>query len=331
MKYLLLIVLVVGCADERMVLEDGGPDTTNTEDTTRPLNGPVDPACVDGMFAEALPNKNDISAVSYSSNEQYAYDVLNIRYPIGEYIVREARKVDMATFGLNCVDAFSGGASADNVIDRMSVIVHECGHVLDIGRAQGSRDAHFILNEEVSFMCPDGDTTSRGGMTYARSRLNQDDYSALRPPCNGSRDPSCDSYADVYLDGDPDDANFEGGDQGFNSVLEETTQYVNSLAIGLSFAEPPGSVSERDGILTFLWYVERYLRQARLSFPQAYAVIAGDCYRKAILSVWGRAWLYLDATEGMTHTGINDVAIKALVMDPELLSEIQRLRDAEGC
>ena len=41
-----------------------------------------------------------------------------------------------------------------------------------------------------------------------------------------------DNYANVYLDGDPDDDEFDGGDQGFNSLLEETLQYVNSLATG---------------------------------------------------------------------------------------------------
>ena len=73
----------------------------------------------------------------------------------------------------------------------------------------------------------------------------------------------CDFYRQVYLDGDPDDDNFEGGDQGYNSVLEETTQYINSLAVGYAFNDLySGSVSERDGILTFLWYITRYLKMA---------------------------------------------------------------------
>src|SRR5690606_32888141 len=45
----------------------------------------------------------------------------------------------------------------------------------------------------------------------------------------------------------------------------------------------------------------------------------------------GRAWLYLEATAGMGHLGIDDDMLMTLVMDEDLLSEIQRLRDAEGC
>jgi len=78
----------------------------------------------------------------------------------------------------------------------------------------------------------------------------------------------------------------------------------------------------------------RYLRMARLDYPAAYSQILdgdGGCWRNAVLTVWGRAWLYLGVTEGMSHLGINDAALLALDMDPDLLAEIQRLRDAEGC
>jgi hypothetical protein len=41
--------------------------------------------------------------------------------------------------------------------------------------------------------------------------------------------------------------------------------------------------------------------------------------------------MYLDRAEDEQSLGIDDAEIRALVMDPELLGEIQRLRDAEGC
>lgn len=50
-----------------------------------------------------------------------------------------------------------------------------------------------------------------------------------------------------------------------------------------------------------------------------------------LLTIWGRASLYLVATEEMDHLGINDALVSQLVQYPELLAEIQRLRDAEGC
>ena len=116
-------------------------------------------------------------------------------------------------------------------------------------------------------------------------------------------------------------------------MLEETTQYVNSLATGFAFVDfYANSRSERDGILTFLWYVMRYLRMARLDYPQAYERISQDpCWRQSILSVWGRAWFYLDATAEMPNLGISDAELYEFVTDPELLGEIQRIRVAEGC
>ena len=70
---------------------------------------------------------------------------------------------------------------------------------------------------------------------------------------------------------------------------------------------------------------------ARLQYPQAYTVITNDCWREVILTVWGRAWLFLNATENIKKLGIADAKILDLVMRPELLEEIQRVRDLEGC
>ena len=86
------------------------------------------------------------------------------------------------------------------------------------------------------------------------------------------------------------------------------------------------------GILTFLWYIERYLRLARLEHASAYQLITtNECWREATLTVWGRAWLYLDLTDGDASLGIDDGKIEALVRDADLLSEIARLRTAAGC
>ena len=139
-------------------------------------------------------------------------------------------------------------------------------------------------------------------------------------------------YARIYLDGDAEDSKFDSGDQGYNSVLEEATQYVNSLATGLAFEDQYTGVkvTERDGILTFLWYIERYLAMARTEYPEAYALISEDpCWRQATLTVWDRGWFYLRATEGMASLGIHDAEIEPLVNDPELVAEIDALRKLE--
>jgi len=145
----------------------------------------------------------------------------------------------------------------------------------------------------------------------------------------------CDSYAPIYLDGNPDDATFEGGDQGFSLLMEEAVQYVNSIATAWAFADQKPrnrTISARDGILTFLWYIERYLRMARTDFPGAYARITGDdCWRELTLSVWTRAQRYLELTDSEATLGIEDEVIEQLVNEPELLEEIERLRELEDC
>jgi hypothetical protein len=115
-------------------------------------------------------------------------------------------------------------------------------------------------------------------------------------------------------------------------VLEEATQYINSLATAFAFkdAYAGSKSSDRDGILTFLWYIERYIAMARVKYPAAYTALAQDpCWRQATLSVWDRAWFYLDATKGESSLGIDDATLEPLVKTPALLAEIDALRKLE--
>jgi hypothetical protein len=110
---------------------------------------------------------------------------------------------------------------------------------------------------------------------------------------------------------------------------------VNSLATAYAFADRRGGgsrQSDKDGILTFLWYIERYLRLARTEYPAAHAFILADaCWRETILTIWGRAWLYLELTRDMPMLGIADDELFPLVEDPDLVMEIQAVREAHGC
>ncbi len=293
----------------------------------------VDPNCVDGTYSEALPTPGaDISSelASYSEGNLVSfYDaVLKKRFPVGAWLVTQG----LTNEQFDCVDAFSSNtATAAGAIGSLSTVVHECGHIYNFTLSNDS----YGVTPALQLSCSGGDTTDRGGETFARSRLKTDAFYALRPDCDdvGADPNNCDFYASVYLDGNPDDATFDGGDQGFNSVLEETLQYVNSLATEYAFQDfIGGSTSALDGILTFLWYVERYLAMARTEFPDAYAKLSGDpCWRNAILTVWGRAWIMLEAGEGNQSLGIDDAQLFELVRNPVLLGEIQRLRDLEGC
>lgn len=284
--------------DAPFVPSDGG---------TMPMGALVDPACTDGMYREELPDRSAslddiVAGFSSAGARSFVDEATRRRYPLGSRFLAEGR-----FGGSSCVDLFfSDRSSADAAFSQLSTLVHECGHAVD-GALSGFSSNTYVVATGLELTCPMGDTTSRGGVTFARSRIRGDAYQPSRPPCPPGSFSGCDFYANTYLDGNPDDGTFEGGDQGFNMLFEELVQYVNSLAtdyaIGDYLARTGRSVSDRDGLLTFMWYVERYLRMARLDYPSAYAQLTSPCWRDAILTVWGRAVLYLEATDGMGEIG----------------------------
>ena len=297
----------------------------------------MDPNCIDGQYTEALPNPSasiqaEVASYSPANFEGFLVAVLQKRYPFGAYIVKQTESKGVNNTSQNCAVYFGQSGSASQALQSLGTVVHECGHTLDL---LDLFNPSYWITEDVVFTCQGGSISRFGGQTFSRSLILNDEYAALLKPCKSFNDQDCeDTYAGIYLDGDPDNGQFEGGDQGFDSLLEETVQYVNSLAVAWAFSNDKGpwSSSDRDGILTFLWYVERYLRMARLDFPQTYNLLSGNkCWREAILTTWGRAWMYLEITEGVPGMGINDKQIIQLVRDPDLLHEIQLLREKAGC
>jgi hypothetical protein len=315
--------------------QDSGQDSG---DTQSPETEMVDIDCIDGQYSEVLPTPEaDISSRvnSYSPSNVLGFiqDVLGVRYPIGQDLFINGYN-NQGGFPDNCLDYFlNDSSSASAVISQVSTLVHECGHFYDMATGGWGENAYHITDNLV-YTCSGGSIPSNGGgETFSRSLINNDEYSALHPPCSSWGDSGCDTYALIYLNGNPNDNNFESGDQGFGMLHEETVQYVNSLATSYAFVnEYEYRISARDGILTFLWYTMRYLRMARLQYPDTYALISEDsCWRELILTTWGRAWLFLEATEGNSTLGLEDAFLETLVRDADLLEEIQRLRDIEGC
>jgi hypothetical protein len=317
--------------------EPSDPDGGGTADGGEggvPIPQPSKPGCAQADYSEALPTKASLQDLSYSAAQAQAYvtSALQRRYPIGKFILEGGLTSPLAAQQGNCVARFlSDKSTAQAVLRQTPTLVHECGHFFDLGEASGS-EATFVLRDDLRFTCKSGDTTTRGGKTFARSRIKGDAFYTKRKACGGGSSQGCDFYADIYLDGNADDATFQSGDQGYNSVLEEATQYVNSLATALAFQEAYAGtkVSERDGILTFLWYIERYLQMARTDFASAYDTLANDaCWRQATLSVWDRGWFFLEATKGIAALEIDASALEALVKDPALTAEIDALRNLE--
>ncbi len=314
---------------------DGTPDSPapgTTGNTPAPQPGRT--GCTGSAYTEALPTTASLSGLTFSQAKagDYLLGALERRYPLGKFIVEGGVANPIPGQPGTCIDRFlQDKSSAAKVLAQAGTVVHECGHFFDIGKSQGSTAA-YVIRDDLQLSCKSGDTTTRGGKTFARSLIKGDGYYASRKACGNQVRQGCDMYADIYLTGSATDATFDSGDQGYNSVLEEATQYVNSIATALAFSDQLQGqrVSERDGILTFLWYIERYLKMARESYPQAYATLSQDpCWRQATLSVWDRGWFYLNASKGKDNLEIDAPAIEALVNEPELLAEIDALRSLE--
>ena len=300
-----------------------GDTTTGADTFVAPGETPIrDPRCTDGTWSEALPVvaadiTSALSGYSAAAYDGFVTSTLASRYPTGAFLVTHAVTEYTRT---NCVTAFAQGAtgSAETMAQRLSTIVHECGHLLD-GARGGFGVNTYVIDEATILTCRKGDTTARGGNTLPRSAITADAYDALLPD---------DFYKQTYLV-DP------GSEQGFNMLMEEAVQYVNSLATDYAFEDQIprfASITARDGILTFLWYMERYLHLTRLEAPEVYAFITGDaCWRELVLTVWGRAWMFLDLTADTPSLGIDDDVLEDLVLAPELLDEIARVRAADAC
>ncbi len=345
------ILCLAGCDGDPMTMTmadayvppgvDASLDAPVVSTVDAPSVGPtsplVDPMCVDGMYRETLPDRSAsiddlVAGYSPANAEAFVQAVLERRYPHGWTLVREGREGF-----IDCLMTFlSNRGTAEGVLQDLGTVVHECGHVYDLGLSSGPNSV-YAIRADLMMTAAGGDSAARGGSTFARSLIRNDSYQAMRPPCMPGQFRGCDGYADIYLDGDPTDAMFESGDQGFNLLMEEVVQYSNSLALGYAFPDRFSggqSVSDRDGMLTFLWYVTRFLRLARTEYPSAYAHIAtgdGGRWRRLVLTVWGRAWLYLEETEELPGLGIDDDALMPLATAPDLVAEIEMLRDAEGC
>lgn len=308
--------------DSAVAPDSGIVRDTAVVDSNVPLSPVVSPTCIDGMVSETNPNPNpDIASLPFSSSDvqTYVLAVLDARYPYGATIVRGCLASRHAT---NCVRPWIPDTSTRAAVNRsLTTVVHEGGHLFDL--ANGGFGTYEI-NASTRLACAMGEPPS----TFARSRLVSDSFQSHITACPQGQNSNCDTYARTYLVEN-------GASQGFASVIEESFQYVNSLATAYAFADqyPNGQrVSERDGILAFLWYVERYLYLARTSEPAIYASITGnECWRRAILTLWGRAWRYLELTRGQTRFEILAPRFMQEVMAPELLQEIQRVRVLQGC
>jgi hypothetical protein len=135
--------------------------------------------------------------------------------------------------------------------------------------------------------------------------------------------PATDTYASTYLTAD-------SGAQGFDSVLEEFSAYVHSLASSYCVrdlrADAGTSSSDRDGVLTFMLYAALYLRTAREDHPDVYqALVADEPTMQMLRLVWQRGQFYLDVTRPYTFLGINDRKLSGQLAAADVRAELDRV------
>lgn len=311
----------------------------------------VDKNCIDGEFIlgpkeqfftpDEFPSiSNLVNSYSSSNYMAFIYGVLEKRYPTGKSIIEQAG-------GKTAIDKWLWNTgSASSVLGGLGMAIHEVGHGLDQSTPE---NWYFISldksNNPLSFTTPGmhGKMTWSGSPQYSmeRSLLLDDDQNFKRPPAQSSDITTsnewgegpfgCDkSYAETYLTGDPTNSSFEGGDQGYNSLIEEYNQYVNSLAFAYYFQDYNRASSDRHAMYTWMWWNERYLRKIRNEHPDQYEYLFNNkVWLELILTLWGRAWLYLSTDlPGMQS---DTDYLHQLVQQQEMLKEIQKIRDACDC
>ncbi|RLK58561.1 PPC domain-containing protein [Actinokineospora cianjurensis] len=327
--------------------------TTSSPPTTTPPGTPVvvDRNCADGKFVltvedfrepDRLPSIQDL-VNGYNSADYMGFinGVLSRRYPTGK------RVIDIAG-GKQAVDRWLWRKdTAAQVLGQLSMVVHEVGHGIDKSTPE---NRYFVARgsngADVTFTAPGmhgkGTTSSSPMFSMARSLLLADAENKKRPPAvkgtittsreygSGSHgsDPT---YAETYLNGDPTNTTFDSGDQGFNMLVEEWNQYINSMAVTYSLQTGGGSrTSDRHALLTYLWWVERYLAKIRVEHPEQHDyLVTSPAWRETVLALWGRSWRYLNTDTGGMEPDSGQVT--ELVRQPHLLTEIHRLRTANGC
>ena len=322
------------------------------------LNSPVpivvDKNCIDGKFCieekelfykrSDMPSINDlVQQYNQSDYMQFIYDVLQRRFPTGKAIIEKAG-------GKNAIDFWlQNKNTARDILMGLPMAIHEVGHGIDKSNPENWYYVAKLKNgSDLTFTTPGmhGVLSNSNSPMYAmeRSLLLADTENSKRPPKESTKIKTSNEFgsgpygsdnmfAETYLIGDPTDKTFDSGDQGYNSLIEETLQYINSLATVYYFNDykPTNSIgSDYHAVLTLLWWNERYLAKIRVKHPDQYKyLINNQAWRELILTLWGRAWKYLYTDVAGQQPDAD--FLKYLVKQNEMLSEIQLIRDACGC
>jgi hypothetical protein len=198
---------------------------------------------------------------------------------------------------------FSSNPDFDQVMDGYEVAVHEGAHIWGFGSFSFDTYSYRVVDDSLIIE------------TAYLDNFDRSEILTLHP------DPGSDFYTDVYLTG-------SSGAQGFNTLLDEYNAYAHSLASRYCTRDylSGSSTSARDGMLTFMFYVEAYLKIAREQHPDDYDAIVDDpAHVDLILTIWQRAEAWLDLSAAHPELDIDAARIEAWVYDPDNVAEIELL------
>ncbi len=276
----------------------GGGDSFVTPDTPILPDGGM--AYSEPVCANPLASLSDLSAAYVNTAagvRAAAAGIADRRYPIGRLFIDNQSDMNLLAW-------YSRRNTFADILNNFEVAVHEGQHIWDIGMIAGGMWPYRLRDDLV--------IRARRLTNFNRSEiLTVHTFAAM------------DMYAPVYLMGG-------SGAQGFNTLLDEYSAYVHSLAAryctrdGLAMGT---RISARDGILTMMYYVEMYLRLARTVHPADYAAILADPeHIRLILTVWARAEFWLNLSTPFPSLGLRDATIRPVTYDPANVAEIDMLR-----
>ena len=296
----------------------------------------------------------------YEAALLFVHDVFDARYPTGKAILNADRGA--AALKEYRVDLTSG----ESIIGDLTLTIHEDAHALNgkLKREDG-RENYFLIAQledgTILDFAPLGLTTPNKSDHFqgiSRSAILLDTENYKRPPtCEGCiLSPhqgegdwgADDSYSDLYHVGapkagvithykegypgfDPDfvvstNDSFDSGDQGYGMLFEETVQYAGSLAWKYYVDDIEKTRgSGKHGMLQWLWWNERYLKLIREEYPAEHQFFI-EHWAEVFLTVWGRAWRYLD-TPSMGYNAADYDPLLELVTDDLMLGEVQHVRE----
>jgi hypothetical protein len=218
---------------------------------------------------------------------------LMVRTP-GGYAVLEAEKDDSQ------LPNFADPSSWDALMQALMTMCHEETHGYDYG--------HADANSFNYFMPPTKQVRPPATQTFPRSEILDE-----------ITDDSTQQYDQTYLMGDQ-------GSYGFIEMNDELNAYTNGLACIAAVGDQITSgISARDGVAASLYYLELYLRKARIAHADVYAALkSSPDWQSFVRFAWARGHFWYAYALPNANLGIADARIWAHVHEALNRDEIAK-------